>query len=604
MASETLAEEPETISSTVTALTQTWAPPRFPLPPHRLAALANALGVSTPLPATCPSGTIMSSSSFPGSMPSSDRNRRSPTPSSSSTHNFSSYAPSSSKFLLHVMPPLHLPHDPNSPTENSGLTPPPSNASGYHTQFRRGTLVPLHATLQSQMVAIAKEYALPSTAGMILYLASASPTRSTQPSPIPSSPSSMNGDNAEEPGPRLSEDIWKHLWARVLKAERQEHLAAGRSPTPNFGLGINLGVKNSAFLAQDTSDHVQPLRPMFSPSLRGPTSQVSQPSASPITPSQSTSSSYDLRSNSLEKSITPSFSSRSQSEPQTPDTSSADEQELDSQAKDLCLPGLESPSIIPILAKVEFDIDRKKAGWYEPWIRSRKRNYLKRAGSKKTQLPTNEKVAPIRLKLAARIMDGEYKPLSESPEHTDTEADPLQEVFGTDADTWADINTHNEVRGIVQHGNPEVVQLALNGTDLSALPDQLFFGEDEDKRTDEDEVMDLLEKMNRPRLSISIPSSPTSASNRKSSPVTAGTLKKPIPPPLILSDPPGDDSPTPGDAGHPYLVGVTPADETFISDDDIVRQRSHLEEKRDGGVFDDLDLGLGDYSVRYLFFFF
>jgi len=42
------------------------------------------------------------------------------------------------------------------------------------------------------------------------------------------------------------------------------------------------------------------------------------------------------------------------------------------------LPGLSSPSLIPVLAKVEFDIDRKKAQWYEPWLKSRRLNQAKR----------------------------------------------------------------------------------------------------------------------------------------------------------------------------------------------------------------------------------
>jgi hypothetical protein len=57
-----------------------------------------------------------------------------------------------------------------------------------------------------------------------------------------------------------------------------------------------------------------------------------------------------------------------------------------------------------------------------------------------------------------------------------------------------------------------------------------------------------------------------------------------------------------GDNTHlPYLAESTSGDETFISEDGIIKQRSHLEEKRDGGVFDDLDLGLGDYSVSFNF---
>lgn len=430
MANETTADGPEGLAPAATTPSPTWGPPRAPLPPHRLAALANALGVSTPSPAQRPSPSLMApSSSYPGTSTSasfSDREWRSPTPSSTSTHPFSSYQPSTSKFLLHVTPPLHLPHESNSATDNSSLTPPPSTASGYHTQFRRGTLVPLHPTLQSQMVAIAKEYALPSTTGMLLYLVSSSTPRS--------SPAPPADEDDYEPGPRLSEDIWKHLWTRVLRAEREETLAANQSPTTNYGLGLGLGLKNSSYASSDALSQPQPLRPLFSPSLRQTTSQQNGSASHwPITPSPSTpSTTSDIRSNG--KSVAPSFSSRSQSqqsEPDTPDTSSgshAGEHDIDPRAEALHLPGLNSPSIIPILAKVEFDIDRRKAGWYEPWLRSRRMNQLKRTGSRKGTQEGDDKSGRIQLKLAGRITDGNYKPLSDSPETGTLELNPPEEV--------------------------------------------------------------------------------------------------------------------------------------------------------------------------------
>lgn len=605
MENESPVEGQEGLLPPTTTTPPGWGPPRSPLPPHRLAALANALGVSTPSPATRPTMSFMSSSNYPGTAASASYPERdwrsSPTPSSTSTHGFSSYQPSTSKFLLHVTPPLHLPHESNSTSDNASLTPPPSSASGYHTQFRRGTLVPLHPTLQSQMVAIAKEYALPSTAGMIVYLVSASTPRS---SPTPGSESGLDEDH--EPGPRLSEDIWKHLWTRVLKAEREETLAT-RSPTPNYGLGLGIGMKSSPYLTQEPSGQIQPLRPLFSPSLRGATPQQNYP----MTPSPSTpSSTSDLRSHSHAKSVAPSFSSRSQSqsEPDTPDTSSgshADEQEPDPRAEGLHLPGLHSPSLIPILAKVEFDIDRRKAGWYEPWIRSRRMNHLKRSGNRKALTESDEKTAPIQLRLAQGITDGGYTPLSDSPEPTDPEAvdtetaDPLEEVFGNDADTWADIHGDAESLGIIQPQNPEVVELALTGGELA---EPSAFEEIGDMTRDEDEVMDLLDKMDRPQLSVSIPPSP-SGGKRKSSPTTAGTIKKHVPPPLTLPLAP-DGSPLPtgsGDSTHlAYLTDTaTLADEPLSPEDsDDVKYRSPLDEKRDGGVFDDLDLGLGDFSVR------
>ncbi|KAK7026179.1 hypothetical protein R3P38DRAFT_1024447 [Favolaschia claudopus] len=237
MASSSMASTSKASPSSPPPTAHSWAPAKNPLPPHRLAKLANALGVSMPLPAIhTPSS---SSSNLLGQPSSLDPYRRSPTPSSAST--FSGPA-ATSKYLLHVIPPLHLPHD--SAAFDSDMTPPPSTASGYHTQFRRGTLVPVHPTLQSQLGAIAKEYALPSTAGLILYLvsqprsSSSSSTRSPPPSersfPDPDDPD----DPSEEPGPRLSEEIWRHLWTRVVKSE-MESLSSQLAP-PLLGIGPRL----------------------------------------------------------------------------------------------------------------------------------------------------------------------------------------------------------------------------------------------------------------------------------------------------------------------------------------------------------------------------
>lgn len=557
MANETTAEGPEGLAPVGTTPSPTWGPPRAPLPPHRLAALANALGVSTPSPAQRPSPSFMSSSSsYPGTSTSasfSDREWRSPTPSSTSTHGFSSYQPSTSKFLLHVTPPLHLPHESNSVTDSSTLTPPPSTASGYHTQFRRGTLVPLHPTLQSQMVAIAKEYALPSTAGILLYLVSSSTPRSS-----PAPPSDADMDDEYEPGPRLSEEIWKHLWTRVLKAEREETLAANQSPSNNYGLGLGLGMKNSPYASQDALSQPQPLRPLFSPSLRQTTPQQHHASNWPMTPSPSTpSTTSDMRSNG--KSVAPSFSSRSQSqqsEPDTPDTSSgshAGEHDVDLRAEALHLPGLHSPSIIPILAKVEFDIDRRKAGWYEPWLRSRRVNQLKRTGSRKGTLEGDDKSGRIQLKLAGRITDGNYKPLSDSPEIATVELDPLEETKSSEQEEE----------------------------------------EEEEGSVYEDETEDLLTKMDRPRLSVDIPET---GSKRTSEPTTAGTIKKRLPPPLVLA-PDGSPLPSAMDSSHLAYLRQDAIPEDALSPEGEVRSRTPIEEKRDGAVFDELDLGL-DYSVR------
>lgn len=384
-----------------------WPRPKSPLPPHRLAMLANALGVSTPQPATGSSISYLSNNSTGQSSFNTDRGK-SPTPSSVST--FTSSGQTTSKFLLHIIPPLTLPHELGGP--GNALTPPPSNAYGYHTQFRRGTLVPFHSSMQSQMLAIAKEYALPSTAGMILYLVSGNTPRSDEPrralTPEPES-------TDEEPGPRLSDDIWKHLWNRVSLAEQlEEPSSPGDSPgfESRFPNGGGNGYSNGA------SD-VQPLRPLFSPMHLN----ASKTSLSTTPSSVSTHFGKSVRKD----------SSSQASEPDSPNTSNEwdHNDRIDPRAEALHLPGLKSPSLIPILAKVEFDIDRRKAAWFDPWVRSRRMNQLKRLGKSQTS-DDNDGPSLIPLKLGTSHglpnVLGESDRLTDSPEPNDRVYDPQRGV--------------------------------------------------------------------------------------------------------------------------------------------------------------------------------
>ena len=561
-----------------------WAPPRAPLPPHRLAKLANALGVSTPLPAM--SLSLSSSQTLLGNSPSAsntDLPWRSVTPS---TATLNLVSPVQSKYLLHVIPPEHLPHDAD-PSDSTDLAPPPSTASGYHTQFRRGTLVALQSTLQAQLVLIAREYALPSTIGIVLYLGTTS-SHNRLSSPLHSSPTFGDAGGAD-PGPRLSEEIWKHIWTRVLRAERREAIALSRSATPNpLGLGLTV----------EPNGPSQSLRPLVTPTR----TEHPRPLACPITPSTSTSTASSVSD----------IRSHDKSEPNTPDTSRSS----DHGPPDIELPGLNSPSIIPILAKVEFDIDRRKAIWYEPWVRSRRMKRTEsrsshRSDSRSRTLHSSssadERRAPYDLKLVQRMQkppflrsqddsdegeqldNGEYAPLSESPDDhvaahmTSTVGhDPLGDVFGTDAETWTEI--HAESDGMRRtDDNPNVVELALDATSLTILPEQRqeIGGESDDV----DEVQDIMQRMSRLPLNVSIPES--AEFKRRSSPSTA-TGKRPMPPPLVLIP----KSPT-----NNLIEGETDdfrnkEGSSLELEQEYHRSRNPGEEKRVGTVFEDLDLGL------------
>ncbi|KAI6163772.1 hypothetical protein EDD17DRAFT_1693091 [Pisolithus thermaeus] len=590
-----------------------WAPPRAPLPPHRLAKLANALGVAAPLPATGSSNSFMSQSAVsPGQQPPSphaDIAWRAGTPSVASTHGF---APSQSKYLLHVIPPAYLPHDSDAGNP-ADLVPPPPGASGYHTQFRRGILVSLQSTLQAQLIVIAREYALPSTLGIVLYLVCSSPQ------------DRQNGaSDIGEPGPRLSEDMWRHIWARVLRAEREEASTFSRSPTPNpLGLGLTV----------ETNVQVQALRPLVTPTRTE--TPLPLPLSNLLTPSPtSASSTSDLR---LQTKSAPPSTSRT--DPDTPDTSHSSNQDLPG----IELQGLKSPSIIPILAKVEFDIDRRRAGWYEPWLRSRRIAHAKRTESRSSNRtgsqsrngdglsPVDDRRAPFDLKLVERMQkpgflrttdesdeeqanEGDYAPLSGSPDSGNSEdlvegaacmtsdKDPLIDVFGSDAETWARL--HSDPQGRRKEVDPNVVELVLDASSLAPLSSLTDEPETGDEPNDAVEVRNIIHHMSGKPL----PSPPSSRSKR--------------PPPLVVSPnlPKGvvpDNHGLPSGRSSidlPYVTGsttpLTVEDSEFRNkeglslelEQEYLRSRSPAEDKRVGALFEGLDLGLDlddEEEVRY-----
>ena len=500
----------------------------------------------------------------------------------------------------------------------------PPSASGYHTQFRRGVLVPVYSTLQSQLTAIAREYALPSTVGMVLYLIT-----------------TLNVASNEEPGPRISEDIWKHIWTRLLRAERDEVLTPGPKPF-GLGLGYSIAGRSSPALLQDVAvnslQQSQNLRALVSPRL---------PEIPPLTPSPSTPSQSVYSS---------------QSEVDTPESASSVDPSSD--AISLPLPGLGSPALVPVLAKVEFDIDRNNASWYKAWVRSRRITHARRAESRASgrsrsiseegeEGEDGSKKAPMDLRLVDRMNkranrpaflvteeeEGGYEPLEDESDDdlnarldaVRADGDPLDDVFGTDAEAWAEMHAESGVR---PNEDPEIVDLALDASAVTDLPDDLEEGDESRMSVPDDEadVSELLNRMPKPPLTVSIPLEEETAvlAKRQSEPTTAGTIKKHVPPPLhLMPQSHGElgvpeQSPLPSSASSAQLAylaspssdGVHPGsepesnphvsshslfpeeeddDEDEELDEELLKKvniRSPEDEKRDGAVFNDLDLGL------------
>lgn len=302
-------------------------------------------------------------------------------------------------------------------------------------------------------------------------------------------------------------------------------------------------------------------------------------------------------------------------------------------------------------------IDQAKATWYDPWLRSRRLNHAKRAESRARgfsfnngEVSEDDRKAPINLRLVDKAQaeadvpgflrkNEDYFRLEDDDE--DDEAtrrtkeegysqlegdedddeldddeitaqfppvpgakDPLADVFGTDADTWAGIHADNRP---VRRPNPNVVDLALDGAALAEEP----FPEENDtpQPTDEEEVKSVWKDQSRPRLSVTIPNSPPNpaldASNRKSAPpplnLSAVNPGSALGLPLILTSPlpsSGDES-----ASLAYLKDGTPSEGVFttgqgeqltleITEAEEEVTRAPFQDKRDGAFFEDLDLGL------------
>ncbi|GJJ09940.1 hypothetical protein Clacol_004164 [Clathrus columnatus] len=514
--------------------------PRSPLPPSKLANIANALGVNTPMPATY---------------------LRSPSPSTFR---------SPSRFLLHIVPPPFLPSDDDDdPTLSSS----PHGASSvsinsYRSQFRRGTLIPLYPTLRSQLGAIAREYSLPSTGGLVLYLSQVAP----------------DGTND---GPRISDEVWKLLWYRALMSERQEQVG-GTSRAPS-----------ALALRSTTSGNVTPSSTVPFSFNRQHSSSVSSLSTTP-TP---TPALIDARNSPEAPSDTETSTTNSTSNP-SPSTSATttgftsldhdSTSSLHTHPDILAIASDLTPNpFLPILAKLEFDIDLRKAKWYDGWLKARKER-AKWKASVNINTPivnvnpssTNAKSVPIPLELPDRARsrlnsltlnsddeekehatainrvgyalldddgdgDGEDLMKAAAVEENDPEevdrtvkmptpssersksggGDPLADVFGTDSDTWAAIRQENPTARRKVIRDPELIigdESASNNNNNNSLENQ-----DEQKDgDDEDEVVKLWNEYQKPTLKLNVIAT-TSAQN---------VPRRPAPPPLKIAPPPSTGS--------------------------------------------------------------
>ncbi|KAH8119999.1 hypothetical protein DFH11DRAFT_1721885 [Phellopilus nigrolimitatus] len=523
-------------------------PPRSPLPPHKLAKLANALGVSTPLPALNPSLSHKRSFSARPAGELAVPEPRSATPSAAAGRQ------PTSRYLIHVVPPKHFPHESRKD--------PKAFAS-----FRRGSLVPLHASLKAQLSAICREYQLPTTQGLVLYL-------------VGESDSNEGRDRRLGKGPRISEDVWKWLWMKI--ADEQPILRG-------VGLGLSSGASSPAPSENPNllrSLSLSPRVDTFPRTAKTATYPLTPSPSSPSSssPSTSVSTSIPTEPSGAAALVEQSNSSQLSNGSPTPDTPASSLDSLDPRF----LPGLGSSSLMPVLAKVEFDVDRKVGTWYNTWSRSRKIMQKRRGkgvdseGKLQLRITINDKTGAVSPPSSPSDEDEEgYERFGESPDEFDTEAeltarasprrrDPLADVFGTDGEEWSNMQSERPRRKAKG-------DLALDGAALSALPDL----DDADSGvgvSDREEVMALWNARNHPQLRGALP-------------------RKGAPPPLNLS--------AHGEAGLKINIATaTPSPYSAGFDDESVRlpylrndsQSSNgddmYKEKRIGGIYEDLDLDL------------
>ncbi|OCF77780.1 hypothetical protein I204_01781 [Kwoniella mangroviensis CBS 8886] len=322
-----------------------YGPPKKPLPPHQLGRIAQSFGIIMPnLPQSqthsthetrIPTSPLSTSAISPTLPSASYRCRLSPLPFQSPIR--------STPFLLSVIPPLSL-LPPNKDSSSEEI-------HRRNKKWRRGRLIPLQPTLGSMLVCIAREYGLPSTIGIGVYLVLPNqPTRKGGTNGSSSSSDESNYDDDEgSTGPKISSATWSTLFSPHLI-----QLAQGggggmnsRSSTPS-----QTPLKNNVY----SNDIVDP-ESGFPPSPIS-TSKInpSRNHISRIRRSKSTEPPELVHSHS--SNLSTSTSSFSANLPPTPaslgDTSFA-----------TTISSTASPMVTPIVGTIEFDVDLDEAKWFE-----------------------------------------------------------------------------------------------------------------------------------------------------------------------------------------------------------------------------------------------
>jgi hypothetical protein len=192
------------------------------------------------------------------------------------------------------------------------------------------------------------------------------------------------------------------------------------------------------------------------------------------------------------------------------------------------------------------------------------------------------------------------------------EKDPLTDVFGSDADTWADIRAAGGDKRISDSGT---IGLALTAADLIGLHNDDLQEHHSVIQPEEEEVRELLHQMSRSGSLLTAPSVDLSSPQATRSLSSTHIAKKHIPPPLILAPKdtihelavPSESSPWPSSAesvGLAYLNSDSSPRKSLLtgySEGETPEKLHHRHtrvqssaesEKRIGAFYEELDLGL------------
>lgn len=268
--------------------------PKAPLSPAQLARIASSFGIHVPAI--------------------SDANRkdlsRSSSPVISVTGAVGTGASTVPGHVVAVIPPVSL------------LAPVPGADAASERErarrWRRGRLVPLQPTLGAMLVAIAREFGLPSTQGVNVYLGTDGGRGSIS-----------SAD--DEPGPQITPATWTTLFAHAASTTSASQRDPSESPTSTPSSTPRKHPRTTFGGMMSTSTA---------------TRQLPQHTANKSLSSAEHDDEGPSRSSSLQSSSASSFS------PRTP----------------VSLGALSSS--LPVFGTVEFDIDPQQAHWLDDWMRS------------------------------------------------------------------------------------------------------------------------------------------------------------------------------------------------------------------------------------------